>query len=323
MPVDMDGLENVFDDIIASSEGESGDDFQFDELSQNATIHTGDDEDAEIIVGEPDEDEADEELDEADEDTENPDDDESEDDDATEDEAFDFDSVKDQLVTITVKGETTRVPLAELRNGYMRQADYTKKTQQIAADMGVVNWAKEMQTAFTNDPAGTIRALQEHFGLLDDDSSDDYENLDPEVQPLAKAVKDQQKEMARLRQEISQERERSAQAQLDADVKAELNLMKSTYEDFDPQVVLPIAIEEGVSMAKAYKLWKADQVLAQQANPKVKAKAEQAAATREKAKSAAKQISKGTSSKRAVADDKWKTFDDFESLFTHEVENSK
>ena len=38
----------------------------------------------------------------------------------------------DQLVTIKVDGQEIQVPLSELKNGYQRQADYTRKTMEVS-----------------------------------------------------------------------------------------------------------------------------------------------------------------------------------------------
>lgn len=37
-----------------------------------------------------------------------------------------------QMVTVKIDGKDIEVPLAELKNGYQRQADYTRKTQEVA-----------------------------------------------------------------------------------------------------------------------------------------------------------------------------------------------
>lgn len=39
---------------------------------------------------------------------------------------------EDQMVTIKVDGKDVEVPLSELKNGYQRQADYTRKTMEVA-----------------------------------------------------------------------------------------------------------------------------------------------------------------------------------------------
>jgi len=284
-----------------------------DSLSQNANVHLGDD-DIETSVDVSD----DSEVDDTDEDIDEQDDAGSDSDDAPED-VFDFDSIKDKTVSVTVNGETFEVPLAELRNGYMRQADYTRKTQQVAADADVLRWAREMQEAFRVDPAGSIRYLQEQFGLQTQ-NADPFEDVDPEVKPIVDELRRTQQELAELRRQSQ-----SLQAsRVDAEVQAELDSMRSRYQDFDPMQVLPIAIENGLSMDKAYKLWKADKLevdlrIAEEA----RIKAEKAAASREKARKAKATVVAGSSKQVADADDSWKRFDSFEDIFAYEVEKTR
>jgi len=284
-----------------------------DSLSQNANVHLGDD-DIETSVDVSD----DSEVDDTDEDIDEQDDAGSDSDDAPED-VFDFDSIKDKTVSVTVNGETFEVPLAELRNGYMRQADYTRKTQQVAADADVLKWAREMQEAFRVDPAGSIRYLQEQFGLQTQ-NADPFEDVDPEVKPIVDELRRTQQELAELRRQSQ-----SLQAsRVDAEVQAELDSMRSRYQDFDPMQVLPIAIENGLSMDKAYKLWKADKLevdlrIAEEA----RIKAEKAAASREKARKAKATVVAGSSKQVADADDSWKRFDSFEDIFAYEVEKTR
>jgi hypothetical protein len=127
-------LEDMFAEALSSDSGDDSGD-TFDNLS-NATIYTGDeididlddDDDAEIEV-ETDDDDTEVSDDSEDVDDDNPDD---TDDGATDESEFDWATVKDQKVTIKVAGVESEVTLDELRNGYMRQADYTRGTQQIA-----------------------------------------------------------------------------------------------------------------------------------------------------------------------------------------------
>ncbi len=66
------------------------------------------------------------------------------------------------------------VPLRELRDGYLRQADYTRKTQAVAEqrrgleDPDVQN-AMDLYRMLREDPAGTIQRMASEVGLLDGD----------------------------------------------------------------------------------------------------------------------------------------------------------
>jgi hypothetical protein len=239
-------------------------------------------------------------------------------DDATIDE-FDFETVKDKPVSVTVNGETFEVPLAELRNGYMRQSDYTRKTQQLAADSEVVRWAKVLQDGFKTDPHGVIQYLAEQYGVGLTNEPDPWQELvenDPSLSPIVDQVRRQEQELANLRREAqttAQERETAA-------VRAELNEVQSKYPDFDPQQVIPVALQNGVRLEQAYKLWKADQLLTAQVDAQsAKQKAEEAAQRREKARSAKAKVSQGSSKTKATPGDAVLKFDSFEDILNHEL----
>lgn len=301
-------LYAAFESVMA----DGGDDSSPEVLSRNANVHFGDDDtntDTEVDV-EVDDSEVDDSQD-IDSDT----DDGLEDQDDAPEDTFDFDSIKDKTVSVTVNGETFEVPLAELRNGYMRQADYTRKTQQVAAQNELVRWAQELQEAFRVDPAGSLKYLQEQFGLQDDKQ---YSDLDPEFEPIVNELKQTRRELAELRKQ----QEEVAWERVNADVQSELNQMKSRYQDFDPLQVLPIAIDNKLTMEMAYKVWKADRVQSDTAAQEAaRMKAEQAAAKRDKARAAAKKVPAVKA--KAEPDDSWKRFDSFEDIFAYEVERSR
>lgn len=313
----MSDLDSIFDSAVA----EGGDQTEVPVLSQNATIHMGNDDTASSDAGDLDFDDIDDQDDSVSDET----DDETDldetldiDDDATIDE-FDFETVKDKLVPVTVNGETFEVPLAELRNGYMRQSDYTRKTQQIAADGEVVRWAKVLQDGFNTDPKGVIQYLASQYGVPMSNEPDPWQELvetDPSLTPLVDRVRQQEQELAELRREA----QTTAQDRETAAVRAELDAVKSKYPDFDPQQVIPVALQNGVRLEQAYKLWKADQVLTSQVDDSAaKQKAAEAAARREKARAAKAKVSQGASKSKATPDDKALRFDSFEDILNHEM----
>lgn len=308
-----DDLDDIFDSVTSGGE-------QIDaevEIS-NADIHMGDDD--EDFQGDLDESVSDEtDTDEDDEDIDSEDADEADDEgDATE---FDFESVKDQPVSVTVNGETFEVPLAELRNGYMRQADYTRKTQLLAADAEVVRWAKVLREEIQANPEAVINTIAQQFGVKLANEPDPWQELvenDPSLTPLVERIRQQDAELADLRRQSQTIQQR---AETD-EVQAELNAVQAKYPDFNPQQVIPVALQHGVRLEAAYKIWKADQLSAESAAAaEARQKAEEAAARREKARKAKKSVSSGASKAHAKETDAWQKFDSFEELFTYEITN--
>ena len=69
-----------------------------------------------------------------------------EDEELQEDQVEEEESEQPQLYTIKVDGEDTQVTLEELQNGYSRQRDYTRKTQELAQQRKAVE-AKEQEVS--------------------------------------------------------------------------------------------------------------------------------------------------------------------------------
>lgn len=59
----------------------------------------------------------------------------------------------------------TSVPLAELKNGYLRQDDYTRKTQELAVLRKEAEDALTLWKALQSDPQGTLRRLNGKAGI--------------------------------------------------------------------------------------------------------------------------------------------------------------
>ena len=80
-------------------------------------------------------------------------------------ELFDFTQYNDKVVKLQVDGEEVQVPLQEALAGYQRQADYTRKTQELSEQRKQVEFAATLAQSLQEDPAGTLQALQQHYGV--------------------------------------------------------------------------------------------------------------------------------------------------------------
>ena len=67
----------------------------------------------------------------------------------------------------TVNGPET-VSIRELSDGYLRQADYTKKTQSVADQSKHLDKASDFLKAFETDPEAFVRSLALQAGLIDE-----------------------------------------------------------------------------------------------------------------------------------------------------------
>ena len=137
---------------------------------------------------------------------------------AAADAAADADQADDPTVTVKINGEDVEVKLSELKKGYQRQSDYTRKTMEVAdtrkaAEAETAKTRQERQNYFDNLARFQVQlegALQEQ-GKIDWDAllqSDPVEFL--KQQHLS------QKRQAQLQQVSAQRQQIAAQAQAEA-----------------------------------------------------------------------------------------------------------
>ena len=163
----------------------------------------------------------------------------------------------DHYVTVKVDGEDVRVPLSEAVAGYSRQADYTRKTQELAEQRQQLQWASAIQAALENNPAQTIDLLANHYGIsraeakeMADDWSMDTDTWNDPVEA----------KMTELDKRIRAFEEQQAYAKLERDVQ---ELQTKYGDDFNPQEVVAAAIAQGSSNLEAvYKQIAFDRVAA-------------------------------------------------------------
>lgn len=132
--------------------------------------------------------------------------------------------------TVTVDGQEIEVGEDELRNGYMRQADYTRKTQEAAAERARLAAAERIMTALRENPQETLEYLRgELVGDGDDDG--EVEDLDP--------IEAMQREIESLKEE--RQREKSL-----GDINAEVARLKRDFGEFDENKLFEFAIERQI-----------------------------------------------------------------------------
>lgn len=125
-------------------------------------------------------------------------------------------------VTIEIDGKAQKVPVAELKNGYLRQADYTRKTQQLAEQRR----ALEPEMAAVREErahyAAILPALAQQLQELQNSQVPDLDRLWAEdpiewvrqksiVEERAKRIEAAKGEMARLQQTHQAEQVRALQ----------------------------------------------------------------------------------------------------------------
>lgn len=203
-----------------------------------------------------------------------------------------IDDFANHYVTIKVDGEDVKVPLSEALAGYSRQADYTRKTQELAEQRQQLQWAAAIQAALDNNPAQTIDLLANHYGISRAEAqkvADEFDWMGQEDDPM-------QSKMSELDTRIRAFEEQQAYAKLESDLRS---LQNKYGDDFNPQEVVAAAMAQGNSNLEAvYKQIAFDRVAAKaEAAKKLAAdKAAQEKAVIESKKAAAA-VSGGSSAK--------------------------
>lgn len=145
---------------------------------------------------------------------------------AVDERTLDLTEYGDYKVPVKVGGEERFVPITEVVNGHMMQADYTRKTQELAAERETLVEARAIREALEKDPEGTLKVLNEYYASNDDE----LENLDPQE----RAIKEIQDRFA--------EQDRQAE---EAALHAELERFQSE-KGVDPDALLRFAVENQI-----------------------------------------------------------------------------
>jgi len=198
---------------------------------------------------------------------------------------FNYDEYASKNVRIKVDGQEVVVPLSEALAGYQRQADYTRKTQELSEQRKQLELGAALQEALNNDPFGTLQMLQKHYGMGNDVQA---EEEDIYLDPVQKEIQ----ELKSWKEQIEYERTLS-------EIQKEVQALSDKYgEDFDSDEVITKALAMGTSdLEGTFKLIQFDKIYAQK---KVAEKEAAESKQRTEAKRSAQVVSGGTSSKPAT-----------------------
>ena len=148
-------------------------------------------------------------------------------------ELFDYTEVGDKFVKLQVDGEEVLVPVKEALAGYQRQADYTRKTQELSEQRRQVQFGAALQEALQNDPKGTLSLLSQHYGVGQQPSDEEELYMDP--------VEKQYKQLEGRVQAFEQEKARN-------ELERTIQSLQTRYgSDFDANEVVSKALAIGSS----------------------------------------------------------------------------
>lgn len=202
-------------------------------------------------------------------------------------ELFDYTEIADKVIKLQVDGEEVVVPVKEALAGYQRQADYTRKTQELSEQRKQVQFAASLAESLQKDPAGTLQALQQHYGLGApiQDKPVEEEYLDPA-----------EKHLRQLEQRIASFEQQRAMDELTRTIDS----LQSKYgDDFNADEVVAQALATGSTDLEAvFKQITFDKVFSKATDAQKKLMEEQ---SRVEAKRSAAVVSGGSANKTAVA----------------------
>lgn len=151
------------------------------------------------------------------------------------------DEIGDRYVKVKVDGQELDVPVKEALSGYQRQSDYTRKTQELAAQRESLQYAATLAEALQTDPAATIDLLNRHYGTAKpvNQAQDELEFMDP---------------VERQVYELNQKVQGFEQMQAKQELEREVGRLSSKYQDFNPSEVISHALRSGITdLEAAYK----------------------------------------------------------------------
>jgi len=195
------------------------------------------------------------------------------------------DEYGDKYVAVQVNGEEVKVPLKEALSGYQRQADYTRKTQELSEQRRQVQFGTALQEALQSNPKETLELLSKHYGLNESTISEEEELL---LDPV-------EKQYRQLEQRVQAFEQQKAMEELDRTVAT----LQSRYgSDFDANEVVSKALAIGSTDLEAvYKQMKFDSIYEDaQVVRELRAKKAQETEQLTQAKRSSGVVSSGTSS---------------------------
>ena len=199
---------------------------------------------------------------------------------------FNVDEYADKYVRVTVDGEEIEVPLKEAVSGYQRQADYTRKTQELSEQRKQVQFATTLAESLQQDPAGTLQALNQHYGI-----KTPIQNQEVEEEYLDPA----EKQLRNLEQRIASFEQQKAMDELTRTIDS---LQGKYGDDFNADEVVAKALATGSNDLEAvFKQITFDKVYSKASEATKKLSEEQ---SRVEAKRSASVVSGGSANKNTV-----------------------
>lgn len=183
-----------------------------------------------------------------------------------------------ELYTVMVGGEKRQVTLDDALKGWMRQEDYTRKTQEVSQLRQRLAQAEQLANALERDPHGTMRQLAavlqwQPEGLQQQVAPEDEDPLarvERQLQGLTNQLTSREEAERQTREEAAR------QAQAKAQIESELATLHQRYGDFPDHELVQYMVDRGLdNIGEAYGSWQFHALQAQriaEENAKIEAK---------------------------------------------------
>jgi len=154
--------------------------------------------------------------------------------------------------SVKVDGAEEQVSLDELRDGYQRQADYTRKTQELASERRRLEQAEAIVSSLEADPEGTLIALGDAFGV-------EQMNRTPAPVQRAESFEDSWEQPEERQSDATTERISHLEARLAAqdrlhrrqEVEKQVETLQTEYGTFDPSDLFQHALRHKIGNLEA------------------------------------------------------------------------
>jgi hypothetical protein len=154
---------------------------------------------------------------------------------------------------VKVGGEERDISLDEALKGYMRQEDYTRKTQEVAQQRETLSYADQLAQALETDPARALQVLSQAYSV----------DLSTLGQPQQEAAAEEpQTPEQQFQQRVEAFMQQSEQRAFEQQVTAELATLHSAHGEFDETALIQFAVDHNIpSLTDAMKVLTFDAVI--------------------------------------------------------------
>jgi hypothetical protein len=181
---------------------------------------------------------------------------------------------------VKVDGEDVEVPYSELKRGYSREADYTRKTQALAQQRQEAEYGINLQRALEANPEMTLRILAERHGIAfaQQVAQAAQEEETEYVDPLERAIAEERRARENLEQRLAAREEDERLERAVSGLRQQFNL-----SDEDLQQVIAVAYQNNYgieALPMIYKTMAFDRLSARVAAQRAADEAKQAETSR-------------------------------------------